>query len=173
MRYPQGGGLTAERRAFREGIRARAVGLFAAGVDNAAIAGELRVSVRSVHGMPGPAGLRSKGSAARLKLSPVLWTALEAEFDRGPAAHGWPDQTWTLARIQTLIGRRFHKRVSLSGICQMLARNGWTHQSPARTAVERDDDAVASWVRETWPRVEKPRRRSAPGSSSKTKPGSR
>ncbi|WP_425547288.1 helix-turn-helix domain-containing protein [Actinocorallia aurantiaca] len=71
------------------------------------------------------------------------------------------------------MGRRFHKRVSLSGICQMLRRNGWTHQSPARRAVERDDAAVASWVRETWPHVEKPRRRSAPGSSSKTKPGSR
>ena len=171
--------MTAERRAFREGIRRRAAEHFAAGVDNAAIAGELRVGVRSVQRWrkawqaAGPAGLRSKGSAARPKLSPALWEALEAELDRGPAAHGWPDQTWTLARIQRLIGRRFHKSISLSGVCQLLRRNGWTHQSPARGTVERDEDAVAGWVKEAWPRVGKPRRRSAPGSSSKTRPGSR
>ncbi|NYF42915.1 hypothetical protein HDA43_005116 [Streptosporangium sandarakinum] len=34
---------------------------------------------------------------------------LETELDKGTVAHGWPDQTWTLARIKTLIRRRFHK----------------------------------------------------------------
>lgn len=48
MRYPQGGGLTAERRAFREGLRLEAAGMFAAGQDNALVAKQLRVSVRSV-----------------------------------------------------------------------------------------------------------------------------
>ncbi|MDQ0750178.1 hypothetical protein QF034_004409 [Streptomyces africanus] len=47
MRYPQGGGLTAERRALRERIRMQAAESFALGHDNAAIAKELRVSVRS------------------------------------------------------------------------------------------------------------------------------
>ncbi|XER99776.1 helix-turn-helix domain-containing protein [Streptomyces sp. S1D4-11] len=44
----QGGGLTAERRAFRERIRMQAAELFAQGYDCAAVARELRVSVRSV-----------------------------------------------------------------------------------------------------------------------------
>ncbi|MFE2280328.1 transposase [Streptomyces sp. NPDC059454] len=35
MRHPQGGGLTAERRAFRERIRMEAAGMFAAGQANA------------------------------------------------------------------------------------------------------------------------------------------
>ncbi|MFC6937637.1 winged helix-turn-helix domain-containing protein [Actinomadura yumaensis] len=96
--------------------------------------------------------------------------ALEAEPDKGPMAHGWPDQIWTLSRIQTLIGRGFHKTVSLAGICQMLRRHGWSHQAPARRAVERDDALVAGWVKETWPRVEGRRRRSRPGPSSKTRP---
>jgi hypothetical protein len=48
MRYPQGGGLTAERRAFREHIRMQAAELFALGHDTAAVAKQLRVSVRSV-----------------------------------------------------------------------------------------------------------------------------
>nr|WP_235490282.1 helix-turn-helix domain-containing protein [Streptomyces roseoverticillatus] len=48
MRYPQGGGLTAERRAFRERIRLEAAELFAVGESSAVIARTLRVSVRSV-----------------------------------------------------------------------------------------------------------------------------
>ncbi|MDX2939635.1 helix-turn-helix domain-containing protein, partial [Streptomyces ipomoeae] len=101
MRYPQGGGLTAERRAFREHIRMQAAELFALGHDNAAIARQLRVSVRSVqrwhqaweHG--GTPALESRGPASRPKLSEALFAVLEQELAKGPAAHGWPDQTWT------------------------------------------------------------------------------
>jgi transposase len=106
-------------------------------------------------------------------LSEALFVVLEGELARGPVAHGWPDQTWTLSRIKTLIGRRFHKSMTLSAIAQMLHRHGFTHQAPARRAVERDGEAVCGWVKETWPRLETPRRRSRPGSASKTKPGSR
>ncbi|MFG2639185.1 winged helix-turn-helix domain-containing protein [Streptomyces sp. NPDC048362] len=49
---------------------------------------------------------------------------LEEELAKGPLAHGWPDQRWTLARIKTLIGRRFPKSMTLSGISQMLRRHG-------------------------------------------------
>ncbi|MFF3748780.1 winged helix-turn-helix domain-containing protein [Streptomyces kronopolitis] len=63
--------------------------------------------------------------------------------------------------------------MTLSGISQMLRRHGWSHQVPSRRAVERDEAAVAGWVKDVWPHVETPRRRSGPGSSSKTKPDSR
>lgn len=153
--------------------------LFAAGQDNATIAKELRVSVRSVQRWRrswqerGPDGLRSRGPVSHPKLNDALFAVLEEELARGPVAHGWPDQTWTLARIKTLIGRRFHKTMTLSGIAQMLRRHGFSHQVPARRAVERNEDAVAGWVKDVWPHVEAPRRRSGPGSSSKTRPGSR
>ncbi|WP_442814330.1 helix-turn-helix domain-containing protein [Streptomyces sp. NBC_01808] len=48
MRYAQGGGLTEERRAFREKLRLEAAERFRAGDDNAVIARDLRISVRSV-----------------------------------------------------------------------------------------------------------------------------
>jgi len=48
MRYPQGGGLTDERQAFRERLRLEAAERFGQGDGNAAIAHDLRVSVRSV-----------------------------------------------------------------------------------------------------------------------------
>ncbi|MEV4049528.1 winged helix-turn-helix domain-containing protein [Streptomyces sp. NPDC049744] len=179
MRYPQGGGLTAERRAFRESIRMQAADLFVLGNDNAVVAKELRVSVRSVQRWRrawengGTAALASAGPASRPKLSEELFAVLEQELAKGPVAHGWPDQTWTLARIKTLIGRRFHKSMTLSAIAQMLHRHGFSHQVPARRAVERNEEAVTGWVKETWPNVETPWRRSGPGSASKTKPASR
>jgi transposase len=179
MRYAQGGGLTAERRAFRERIRLQAAGRFAAGESNAVIARELRVSVRSVQrwrkswSQGGERALASKGPASLPLLNDELFAILEAELDKGPVAHGWPDQTWTLARIKTLIGRRFHRGYTVQGVAALLKRHGWTCQTPARRAIERDQAAVSGWMKETWPQVEAPRRRSGHGSSSKTKPDSR
>ncbi|SFL60745.1 Homeodomain-like domain-containing protein [Streptomyces pini] len=70
MRYPQGGGLTAERQRFREGLRLQAAERFARGGTSAVIARELRVSVRSVQrwrrtwAENGPRALRSQGPAS-------------------------------------------------------------------------------------------------------------
>jgi transposase len=75
-----------------------------------------------------------EGLASRPKLSEALLKVLEQELAKGPVAHGWPDHTWTLARIKTLIGRRFHKSMTLSAIAQMLHRHGFSHQVPARHA---------------------------------------
>jgi hypothetical protein len=40
------------------------------------------------------------------RLSEKQFAQLEAELAKGPAAHGWEDQCWTLGRIKTVIGRR-------------------------------------------------------------------
>ncbi|MCK7625190.1 winged helix-turn-helix domain-containing protein [Streptomyces sp. RS10V-4] len=151
---------------------------FAGGRSNGVIADELRVGVRSVPRWcrswwdGGRAALQSKGSASRPKLSEALFAVREQELAKGPVAHGWPDQIWTLERIRTLIGRWFHTTLTLSGIAQMLRRHGWSHQVPSRRAAEREGQAVAGWVKETWPTARRPRRRGGPGWSSKTKPGS-
>ena len=179
MRYAQGGGLTPERQAFRERLRLEAAERFAAGQDSVLIAKELRVHVRSVQrwrrvwSVGGEAGLLSKGPVSRPILSDELFAVLEQELDKGPVAHGWPDQTWTLARIATLIGRRFHKSYTPQGVAALLHRHGWSHQVPARRAIECAEDAATAWAREVWPSAEEHGRRSVHGSSSKTKPGSR
>ncbi|MEU0678228.1 helix-turn-helix domain-containing protein [Streptomyces sp. NPDC006172] len=75
MRYPQGGGLTAERQQFREELRLRAADRFARGEASSVIAKDLRVSVRSVQRWRqmrdegGPRALRSQGSASLPRLS--------------------------------------------------------------------------------------------------------
>ncbi|MEV1086129.1 winged helix-turn-helix domain-containing protein [Streptomyces sp. NPDC050211] len=179
MRYAQGGGLTDERREFREGVRMMAAEQFAAGEPSSAIAKELRVSVRSVQrwrrawDKDGPRALRSAGSASLPRLSEAQFAALETELAKGPVAHGWLDQRWTLARVTTVIGRRFHKSYTLQGVRKLLLRHGFSCQVPARRAVERDEEAICGWVKETWPQAEAPRRRSGHGSSSRTRPASR
>ncbi|MFD9932277.1 winged helix-turn-helix domain-containing protein [Streptomyces massasporeus] len=179
MRYAQGGGLTDAERAARERIRLQAVVRFEGGETNREVAAAVRVSERSVerwrkawreHGV---AGVLSQGSPGRSLLSETQIARLGRELERGPLVHGWADQRWTLARIETVIGRLFHVSYTVEGTWRLLKRHGWSWQQPARRAIERDDDAVEVWKRETWPRVRAPRRSAAPGSPSRTRPDSR
>ncbi|CAM5330188.1 hypothetical protein SALBM311S_07642 [Streptomyces alboniger] len=95
----------------------------------------------------GPRALRSQGPASFPRLSDKQFAQLEAELAKGPAAHRWEDQQWMLTRVTTVIGRRFHLTYTIQGVRKLLLRNGWSCQVPTRRAVERDDDAVAGWVK--------------------------
>lgn len=89
MRHPQDGGLSDERRAFRERIRREAAEMFGADQANTAVAKQLRVTVRSVQRWrcswheSGDQGLQSKGSPGRPTLSTTLFTVLEQELAQG------------------------------------------------------------------------------------------
>ncbi|HEY9372172.1 MAG TPA: winged helix-turn-helix domain-containing protein [Streptomyces sp.] len=179
MRYAQGGGLTDAGRAARERIRLQAVERFAGGEKNREIAAALRVSERSVERWRrawrerGEAGILSKGSPGRPRLSPVQVARLELELDGGPLVQGWADQRWPLARIKRLIGRLFHVSYTVEGTWRLLKRQGWSWQQPTRRAIERDDAAVELWKKEVWPRVRAVRRPATAGSSSRMRPASR
>jgi putative transposase len=160
MRYPDGGGLSPAGRARREEVRRQAAGLFADGVAPVEVARRLRVSSKSAYQWRrrwragGPAALASRGpSGADCRLSDRQLDRLRVELDRGPAAHGWPDQRWTLDRVATLIGRLFHVRYTLRGTSYLLHRLGYSPQVPARRAVERDERKIAAWRAETWAKV--------------------
>jgi transposase len=138
---------------------------FEGGQKNREVAATLRVSERSVERWRrqwrerGEAGVLSKGSPGRPRLSDAQIARLERELECGPLVRGWADQRWTLARIRTLIGRLFHVSYTVKGTWLLLKRHGWSWQQPARRAIERDDAAVEVWKKETWPRVRAPRRR--------------
>jgi putative transposase len=91
-------------------------------------------------------------------------------LDAGPAACGWADQCWTLARISDLVRERFRVDYTLAGMDVLLHRIEWSVQVPARRAAERDEDAIAAWREETWPVIKARRRTWAPGSASKMSP---
>lgn len=175
MRYAQGGGLTAGDRARREQVRMRAADLFSAGRPTPQVARELRVTAvsagrwRRAWQAGGPDALVSRGPASRPRLSERQFARLEAELERGPLAHGFADQHWTLARVKTLIGRMFHVGYTLPGVWYLLRRRGWSCQVPARRAIERDEGAVRVWKEEVWPNVERPRPTWARASASRTR----
>jgi transposase len=181
VRYADGGGTGPTARAKREQVRQRAAEMFEQGASPVEVARTLEVSEKSARAWRrtwttgGVEALASKGKPGpRTKLNQKQITRLEQALLQGPAAAGWSeDQRWTLARVATLIGRMFHISYSLKGVALLLHRMGWTPQVPVHRAVERDDDAVATWRKSTWPQVKGSRAGWVRGSASPTKPDKR
>lgn len=131
MRYSDGGGLTAKQRARREQVRFEVVELLTQGVTPPQVArgcgshGSPPVSGTPAGGMQ---ALGSKGPLGRPSRMKPEWRAwLAAELEMGPAAHGWTeDRRWTLARVATVIVRRFHVRFSPAQTWRILHQTGWT-----------------------------------------------
>src|SRR5215472_15409432 len=164
-------------QARREQVRLAAAGLIEAGARDREVAKRFRVSRMSVNrwrrnlAAGGRAALVSKGAGgARCKLTAAQVAELEAVLEAGPAAAGYVDQCWTLARIADQVWRRFGVEYTLAGMDVLLHRIGWSVQVPARRAAERDEDKIARWREDTWPVIKAPRRTWAPGWSSKTSP---
>ncbi|MEU1517505.1 winged helix-turn-helix domain-containing protein [Streptomyces sp. NPDC005811] len=151
MRYAQGGGLTTEPRRLRERIRYEAGERFARGEETAVVARDLRVSERSVERWRragwdgGMAALASAGPPKLPRLSDGRFAELEKEPALGPAAHGWEDQRWSLARIGALIAWRFQIDCSMAAVCRLMHQHGWSWRCPACRADERDERAAGLW----------------------------
>lgn len=177
MRYAQGGGLTAAGRERRERVRFQAAAWFEAGRGSPWIADRLRVGLRQVEKWRvawqdgGLEALRSAGSPGRARLTDEQFARLEIELERGPLAHGWDDQRWTLDRIAQLIEDLFAVRYTIKGVSLLMHRHGWSVQAPARRAVEQDEVAAETWVKQVWPQVKHSRPRPDPGWCSRTRPG--
>jgi putative transposase len=158
MRYPDGGGLSAQGRARREKLRLQAAQMFVQGIKPVQVAWCLRVSTKSAYQWRrrwragGAAALASTGpGGAACRLSERQLARLRAALDLGPAVHGWDeDQRWTLARVAALIARLFHVRYTLRGTSYLLHRMGFSPQVPAHRAAERDEAAITAWRDVTW-----------------------
>jgi transposase len=175
MRYPQGGGLTAEECARREQVRLEAAEWIEEGATDREVAERFRVTRMSVNRWRraladgGRPALASKGpGGAHCRLTPAQLDELQTVLDAGPAVWGWTDQCWTLARIAALVRERFGVDYTLPGVDLLLHRIGWSVQVPARRAAERNEEQIAAWREETWPEIKSLRRTWAPGWSSKT-----
>jgi transposase len=173
----------AARRDFEgmERRRKRAARMFARGATQADVARELEVSRQSVSRWyadwraGGAGALKAAGRAGRMpRLTKAQLRQVDRALRKGPRAHGFGTDLWTLDRVAQVIeaetGVRYHP-----GHAWKLLRDklGWTRQRPARRAVERDDEAIARWVATDWPRIKRGPADAGPGSSSKTSPGSR
>ena len=157
MRYPDGGGLAAAERARRERVRLAAAELIEAGASNREVAKRFRVSQVSANRWRRAAEKRWLPGAggAKCKLTPAQVAEQEQILDAGPAAAGYADQCWTLARVAEQPWRRFGVEYTLAGMDVLLHRLGWSVQVLARRAAERDEDKIARWREDTWPVIKR------------------
>ncbi|WP_406182512.1 winged helix-turn-helix domain-containing protein [Streptomyces canus] len=73
------------------------------------------------YGTGRPAG-DAVGGPALSRLREAQFAQLEAELAKGQVVHGRPDQRLTLARVKTVIDRRFRKSYTLQGVRKLLLR---------------------------------------------------
>jgi transposase len=157
--------------------RMRAVELFEAGRRQADVVAELGVSAQTAsrwHRAWQDGGRDALAGADRLGRTPRLSDEQLADIETalldGPQANGFSTGMWTLARVADVIERVSGVRYTLSQTWLILRqRLGWTRQRPARRAVERDDAAIETWVKQDWPRIKRGLDAAVPGSASKTK----
>ena len=104
----------------------------------------------------GSAALASTGKRGRsARLSSVELKKVESALRKGARSNGFATDLWTLDRvgavIESVTGVAYHR----GHVWKVLRALGWSRQRPARQATERDDEAIAAWVKTTWPRVKK------------------
>ncbi|PWI04705.1 hypothetical protein DIZ27_43680 [Streptomyces sp. NWU339] len=161
MRYPDSSGLSAPQRDQQEQVRFQAAEVFAQGMRPPQVAERLRVSQKSARAWHaqwragGIEALRSKGPSSRpSRFRPQGRPEPAALPEQGPTAHGWvEDQRRTPARVATVIGRRRHVWLSVPQTWRLLRQMGFTAQVPVHRAAERDEQAVATWVKVGVPRL--------------------
>ncbi len=120
----------------------------------------------------GAAGLRRAGRAGR---KPLLDAAqlqrLVALLLQGPEAHGFPTPLWSCPRVARLIADEFGVSYHEGHVWKILRALEWSPQRPVGKARERNEEAIRTWRRKTWPGIKKKPKTKAARSFSSTKAG--
>jgi len=153
---PHGSASSLEKR------RRRAMELLKQGLGLSEIARRVQSSVSSVHRWArtwkkkGSRGLDSKPVPGRpTKLTAMQRRRLQTRLLQGAMACGFPNELWTLKRIAILIRREFGVQYHPSHLWRVLQACGWSCQVPERRAIQRDEEAIAHWMRHKWPAIKK------------------
>lgn len=72
-----------------------------------------------------------------------------------PSEYGFETELWTLRRVGVLIHQLYGVRFGLTNIWLILAALGFSPQKPERRAIERNEKAVRTWKRCSWPALKK------------------
>lgn len=156
--------VTLERRRLQAGR------FFAKGVRPGEVARRLGVSRQAASQWQqrwseyGQGGLKSKRRPGRpAELTMRQKDQLRRALIRGPQAHGWSTNLWTLERIQQLIWRKFGVRYRVGYVWYVVRALDFTAQRPQRRAREHDDEAMRRWLRWKWPAIKKNSNGGGPG----------
>ena len=153
---PIGSAASLEKR------RRRAMELSKSGKGIREVARRVRASPGAVHRWiqdwkkHGDAALVAKPTPGRpSKLTVKQREKLQKLLLAGAMACGFPNELWTLKRIATLVRKEFGVRYHPSHLWRVLRACGWSCQVPERRAIQRDEEAIAHWMRHKWPAIKK------------------
>ena len=89
------------------------------------------------------------------KLDDASRERLQEMLDQGALAHGYEDARWTSTRVQDLLLEQFEVSYHIATIADLLHELGYSWQKPQTRELRRDEQAIKTWVKQTWPEVEK------------------
>lgn len=95
---------------------------------------------------------RPAGSCRKLTMADEVWLR-EQIVEQSPQQMKLPFALWTRPAIQALIQERFGIEMSDRLIGKYLKRWGFTPQRPIKRALEQNPEAVAQWLKRTYPEV--------------------
>jgi transposase len=163
---------TIRTRAEQEARRRLAVTRVGEGWSPADTAAFLGVHIETVrkwvrkHKASGADGLAGTPHPGR---KPFLTPEQEAEalgwLTQKPTAFGFRTDLWTAARVAQLIEEKFAVTFHPNYLREWLTKRRHTPQKPVRRAKQRNPVAIASWLADEYPAVQKKSRRTAPISS--------
>ena len=118
------------------------------------------------HRASGEAGLAARPTPGRPRfLSPDQERRVLGWLAEKPTAHGFRTDLWTARRVAEVIRRRFGVAFHPNYLREWLTKRGYSPQRPARRARQRNGEAIAGWVANDWPRIQKKRAKRGPTSS--------
>jgi transposase len=151
--------------------RQLAVRRVAEGYSTEEVADFLDVAPRSVwrwlaafrrHGAAGLAARPGLGLGPPPKLTHTQEKIALRWLSDSPSEYGFPTDLWSARRLAQLIEQEFDVHFHPHYLSTWLRQRGYTPQKPRRVHREQDDEAIAQWLAEDWPRIKrKARRRSA------------
>ena len=96
---------------------------------------------------PHPGGKARLSGAERRRLERLLL--------KGPRAHGYSSELWTLERVAEVIAVNFGVEYHPGHVWKLLRAMRWSCQKPESRARERDEQTIVRWRQEDWPRIKK------------------
>ena len=80
---------------------------------------------------------------------------IQKDILKGPLKCGYDTDYWTLRRLTDYIKKETGISYEDRSVWHTLERFGFSCQKPERRARERDEKAITTWVKTTWPEVKK------------------
>jgi transposase len=111
------------------------------------------------HGDDGLALWPGRGPGRPAKLTSTQEKIVLRWLSESPTEYGFTTDLWSTPRLAQLIeqelGASFHPHY----LSSWLRQRGYTPQKPRRVPRERNDAAIAQWLAEDWPRIQRQARR--------------